>query len=201
MPMKLNLGKTSLRINVSFAAVITLMLIFDESGMCAVALFCCIIHEVGHIACLLVFGEKPAAIELSFYGIKLERQKTSSLSPAEEIAVYAAGPLMNFIFSAFLLPFSLGHTGAKTAAAISLCIGVFNLVPCVPLDGGNILASFLAYMTDDERAEKICFFVSCLALVPMAAAGIVLIFRNGNFTLAAVTSYLGWVICKTKNQP
>ena len=199
--MKLNLGKTSLKINVSFAAVITLMLILDESGTCAVGLFCCIIHEIGHIACLLVLGEKPASVELSFYGIKLERQKTSSLSPAEEIAVYVAGPFMNFVFSAFLLPFSLGHTGAKTAAAISLCIGVFNLVPCVPLDGGNIILSFLAFMTDDEKAEKICFFVSCLALVPMAVAGIAMIFRNGNFTLAAVTSYLGWVICKTKNQP
>lgn len=201
MPMKLNFGKTTLKINVSFAAVITLMLILDESGTCALALFCCIIHEVGHIACLLIFGEKPASVEFSFYGIKLERPEMSSLSPADEIVVCAAGPVMNFIFSAFLLPLSGGHTGAKTAAAISFCIGIFNLIPCVPLDGGNILSGFLAFMTDTERADKISFFVSCVALIPMAIAGVILIFRNGNFTLTAVALYLAWILFKMKNQP
>lgn len=199
--MKLNLGKTTLKINVSFAAVITLMLIFDESGTCAVALFCCIIHEIGHIACLLIWGEKPVSVELSFYGIKLERQRHSVLSPAEEVAVFAAGPVMNFIFSAFLLPFSDKNTGAETAAAISFCVGIFNLLPCAPLDGGNIISTFLAFMTDDERAEKISFFVSCVTLVPMSVTGIIMIFANGNFTLAAVASYLVWILLKMKNQP
>ncbi len=194
--MKLNIGKTSLRINISFAAVITLMLILDGSGTCAVALFCCIVHETGHIVCLLILGEKPAAVELSFYGIKLERKEPSVLTSAEELAVYAAGPVMNFIFSAFLMPFASEHTGIKTAAAISLCIGIFNLVPCVPLDGGNILSCFLLCVTDEGRAKKICFYASCAALVSMAVTGIAVLFKNGNFTLAAVTVYLAWACRK-----
>ncbi len=196
--MKLNFGKTSLKINVSFAAVITLMLILDGSGMCAVALFCCVIHEVGHIICLLILGEKPKSVELSFYGIKLERSRCSSLTAAEEMALFAAGPVMNFIFSAFMLPFASGHTGIKTAAAISFCVGVFNLLPCPPLDGGNILSSFLAFMIDEEKAEKICFYVSCFVIIPMAVAGIAMIFLNGNFTLTAVAAYLAWVIFKVR---
>lgn len=198
LPMKLNLGKTALKINVSFAAVITMMLILDGSGMCAVGLFCCVIHEVGHIICLVVLGEKPESVEFSFYGIKLERSRRSSLTAAEEMAVYAAGPVMNFVFSAFMLPFSSTHTGIKTAAAISFCVGIFNLLPCRPLDGGNILSSFLAYTTDEEKAEKICFYTSCFVIVPMAVSGVAMIFANGNFTLAAVTAYLAWVTLKMK---
>lgn len=190
--MKVNLGRTSLRINISFAAVITLMLILDGSGTCAVALFCCIIHEAGHIICLMILGESPLSVELSFYGIKLERKEPSVLTAAEELAVYAAGPVMNFIFSAFMLPFASEHTGMKTAAAISFCIGIFNLIPCAPLDGGNMVFSFLSYITDEEKAKKITFCISCAVLVPMAVAGITMIFVNGNFTLAAVTAYLAW---------
>lgn len=196
--MKLSLGKTALRINVSFAAVITLMLILDESGTCAIALFCCIVHEIGHIVCLLISGEKPAAVELSFYGIKLERKEPSTLSTAEEMAVYAAGPIMNLVFAAFMMPFASEHSEIKSAAAISLCIGVFNLIPCIPLDGGNILSCFLHYMIDGEKAKKLCFYASCAALASMAVTGVIIFFRNGNFSLAAVTIYLAWVNRKVK---
>ena len=71
--MKLDIGKTEFKIDVTFAAAVTLTLILDESGAGALALFCCIIHEIGHIVCLLLFGEKPKSVTLSFYGIKLER--------------------------------------------------------------------------------------------------------------------------------
>lgn len=196
--MKLNFGKTSLKINVSFAAVITLMLILDGSGTCAVALFCCVMHEVGHIICLVIFGEKPESVELSFYGIKLERSRHSSLTAAEEMVVFAAGPVMNFVLSAFMLPFSSGHTGIKTAAAISFCVGIFNLLPCCPLDGGNILSSFLAFIADEEKAGKISFFVSCIVIIPVAVTGAVMIFINGNFTLAAVAVYLARAVFKMK---
>lgn len=197
--MKLNLGKTALKINVSFAAVITLMLILDGSGTCAIALFCCLIHEIGHIICLVVLGEKPESVEFSFYGIKLERSRQSSLTAAEEMAVFAAGPIMNFIISAFMLPFASGHTGMKTAAAISFCVGVFNLLPCCPLDGGNILSSFLAFITDEGKAGKICFYISCFTIVVMAVLGVALIFVNGNFTLTAVAVYLAWAVFKMKS--
>ena len=191
--MKVKLGKTALRINVSFAAVVTLMLILDESGACAVGLFCCIIHEAGHIICLAVLGEKPASVELSFYGIKLERKEPSILPASEELAVYIAGPAMNFVLSAVLFLLSKGHGGIKTAAVTSLCIGAFNLIPCRPLDGGNMLFWVLSMFCENERAEKICSDISLLFLIPMAVAGFVMLFKSSNITLVAVTVYLAAV--------
>ena len=197
--MRINLGKTALRINISFAAVVTLMLILDESGMCAVGLFCCIIHEAGHIICLLISGEKPAMIELSFYGIKLERKEPSILTVAEELAVYIAGPAMNIIFSAVLFLLSAEHDGIKTAAVISLCVGLFNLIPCRPLDGGNIVFQLATMFCEAERAEKICSVISGVILIPMAFAGIFMLFKSGNITLVAVAAYLT-VVCVTERK-
>lgn len=186
--MKLNLGETILRINISFAAALTLTLIIDESGLCAAALFCCVIHEAGHIICLLILGEKPKLIELSFYGIKLER-KNAGTNRTEEIAVYASGPLANLVLSAVI--FALSNTrGMKTAAIISLCVGLFNLLPCVPLDGGNILHFLFSGFMNEEKSEKVSFFISVAVLVPMAAAGIILFFKSKNITLVAVSVYL-----------
>lgn len=199
-PMKLDFGQTALKINVSFAAAVTLMLILDSSGICAVALLCCVIHEAGHIICLLALGEKPKKIELSFYGIKLERAQLPSIKSADEIAVYASGPVMNFVLSALLFIASNGMPNLKTAGVISLCVGMFNLVPCRPLDGGNILFAALCLMTDEERAEKACGLVSFCTIIPLGIAGIFLAFGKGNFTLLAVAVYLGVCIFASKKK-
>ncbi len=197
--MRVKLGKTILRINISFAAAVTLTLILDESGLCAAALFCCIVHELGHIVCLLILGEKPQLIELSFYGIKLKRQNISELKSFGEIIIYASGPAANFALSALL--FVCGNAyGIRTAAVISLCVGLFNLLPCQPLDGGNILRCFLGRRMGDERCGKICFCISCVTLAPMVAAGLTLLLKSGNVTLIAVSLYLTVITAMDKKE-
>jgi len=190
--MRVNLGETVLRINISFAAAVTLTLIVDESGLCATAFFCCVIHEMGHIISLMFLGEKPKLIELSFYGVKLERFGASGIKSLGEIIIYASGPTANFALSALLFVF--GNTdGTKTAAVVSLCVGLFNLLPCQPLDGGNILKFFLDRHAEHRKCEKICFCISCLIIAPMAAAGFILLLKSGNITLLAVSGYLAAV--------
>lgn len=187
IPMKINLGKTDLRIDMSFAAAVTLTLILDESGVCACALLCCIVHEAGHIICLRLTGERPSSVVLSFYGVKLERGFSCVCGKIDEILIYASGPAANALLSAALFPF-----GEKTrsAAVISLCVGLFNMLPCRPLDGGNILLFALCRFVEENRAKKICFWISAAVLAPMAAAGVAVLLKNGNFTLLAVSCYL-----------
>ncbi len=190
MPMKLDLGKTELKINVSFAAAVTLMLILDVSGFCAVALFCCAVHEAGHIICLLIMGEKPKLVELSFYGVRLERAVMSANAGAWEPLVYASGPAANFMLSAVFFLLSNKYPGLHGAAVTSLSIGIFNLIPCRPLDGGNLLSALMCRFTDEKTANGICFAAKLLTVIPMCIAGVVMLVRSGNFTLIGVTVYL-----------
>lgn len=191
--MKINLGGTKVRINISFAAVITSLLILDESGLCALALFCCIIHEAAHVVCLLIQGEKPALIELSYYGVKLERKPVSGATGISDIVVYAAGPVVNIVFAAVLFSAYPENEKIRIAAAISLCTGLFNLLPCRPLDGGNILYAVLCRNTTEEKAERICFGALCAVLLPMASAGFAVFLRYGNISLCAAAFYIAAV--------
>ncbi len=200
IPMKINLGKTEFSVNVSFALCITLMLIIDESGLAALALFCCIIHEAAHVLCLLIFGEQPASVKLSFYGIKLERQFGANLGRKFEIVVYACGPAANFILSLVFAAFSNLNESMKTAAVISLMTGIFNLLPCIPLDGGNILRCLAEMFFEEEKCKKIILSVSFAVLIPMTAASIILTVRTGNITLAFVTAYLASVSFLNKKE-
>ncbi len=188
--MKLEFGETSFGINVSFAIAVTLTLIIDESGVGAIALLCCILHEAGHIICLLVLGEKPKKIELSFYGIKLERIPMSSQSTAGDLAVYISGPAVNFVFSAVMFLLSEFFEPLRIAAVISMCVGIFNLIPCKPLDGGNIVYTVLCRNAKQETADKICLVITVITVVPMIVTGIFLLKNNGNITLLAAAGYI-----------
>lgn len=190
MPMKLDLGKTELKINVSFAAAVTLMLILDVSGFCAVALFCCAVHEAGHIICLLIMGEKPKLIELSFYGVKLERAVMSENSRSSEPLVYASGPAANFMLSALLFVLGNKFPGLHGAAVTSLGIGIFNLIPCRPLDGGNLLSVLMCRFLNEKTADVICLAVKFLTVIPMVIIGVVMLVKAKNFTLIGVAVYL-----------
>lgn len=200
IPMKLDIGETKFSVDVSFALCVTLMLILDESGLGAIGLFCCIFHEAAHIVCLRILGEAPACVKLSFYGIKLERIPNANLGRVGEMAVYACGPAANIILSALFFILSSDNPSMKTAAAISLMTGIFNLIPCRPLDGGNILGCLLDFLFEEEKAEKLILIVSFAVILPMTAFSVFLFVRAGNPTLALVTAYLLFVCILNKNE-
>ena len=189
--MKIKRGETDVKINVSFAACITCMLILDESGVCAVALFCCVIHEAAHLLCMLAVGEKPALVELSFYGVKLERRAIGS--GKYNTAVYAAGPAANLLLWAGLSLAFPHNDSVKTAAAVSFAIGLFNLIPCRPLDGGNILYEMLCRLMPEEKAEGICEAAVYIFLAPLAVFGFFAAVFYGNVTVGGVAVYLAAV--------
>lgn len=189
--MRIKHSETDVKINLSFAATVTCMLILDESGVCSVALFCCFVHEAAHIACLLICGERPALVELSFYGIKLERIPMSSRR--YDILVYAAGPAANLALSAVLTAGFSDNPSIKKAAVISFVVGAFNLLPCRPLDGGNILFECLCKFMSEEKAEKICSCAVWAVLVPMSLFGFAAALEYGNITLGTAAVYLASV--------
>lgn len=197
--MKADIGKTRLKINVSFAAAVTLTLILDESGVSSAALLCCLVHEAGHLICLVAMGERPSLIELSFYGVKLERRGALARR-GDEALLYACGPAANLVFSAVLLAVGRGGGSMHDCAMISLGIGAFNLLPCVPMDGGNLLFTLLSGLLEYDRAERISFVVSACVAVPLCCIGAAKLIRDGNVTLLGVSIYLAAAVFLNKKE-
>ncbi|MEA3494072.1 MAG: site-2 protease family protein, partial [Candidatus Margulisiibacteriota bacterium] len=87
-------------------------------------------------------------------------------SPAVEFKMAIAGPLMSFFLSACFFALSrsfyfLGFPGAVVSITnylfiLNLAVGIFNLIPGFPLDGGRIFRSILwNYYKDIKKATAI----------------------------------------------
>lgn len=117
-------------------------LAWDGTGVLRMGLLCAALHEGGHILVYrLQWGRWPD-LQLSPFGICL-LLRGAPLTPGQELALAAAGPLVNLAACCAAL-LAMDMTGRYTYAAYwfagsNLLVGGVNLLPLPGLDGWRIL--------------------------------------------------------------
>jgi len=142
-------------------------------------LFVCVtLHEFGHALAAKYFKVNVPHITLLPIGgvASLERMPDK---PMQEFLIAIAGPLVNFVIALLLWPFSTLASGEVASAGALLAqirepsvagliayllvtnilLGVFNLLPAFPMDGGRILRALLAMVMPYVQATNIAVLV------------------------------------------
>lgn len=121
-----------------------------------------ILHELGHSLVARSQGIKVNSITLFVFGgvASIERESTS---PEEAFQVAIAGPTVSLVlFGLFyllsqMLPLSqVGLQIAGELARINLIIALFNLIPGLPLDGGQVLKAAVWKLTGNRFQAVHC---------------------------------------------
>lgn len=136
-----------------------------------------LLHELGHSLAALGYGIPVKDITLLPIGgvARLERMPEK---PGQELVVALAGPAVNVLLAAILLPvmvalslvqaipltFSLTSQGGLSGLlsfllVANVSLAIFNMIPAFPLDGGRVFRAILGFFTDYERATKIASMV------------------------------------------
>jgi len=159
-------------------------------GLCAaLLLFTSVLaHELGHSFVAIKQGIEVKSITLFLFGglATLERE---SKTPGEAFWVAIAGPLVSFILFGIFTAIGVftNISGAIAAvlqllAYINLVIGTFNLIPGLPLDGGNILKSAVWKITGNPYkgvlfAGRVGQFFGWMAII----SGLIPVLLSGSF--------------------
>lgn len=121
-------------------------------------------HELGHSFVAISQGIEVRSITLFLFGGLASLEKESK-TPAEAFWVAIAGPAVSIILFVLLTAINLTapFTGPVAAilgllAYINLVLALFNLIPGLPLDGGNILKALVWKITGNPY--KGVFFAS-----------------------------------------
>ena len=179
------------RIHVPIISILFFMTAFlDPSGETALTLIAALLHELGHVSLILLFGTGIRRIRVLPYGFEIQtRREYKSFS--EEIAVTLAGCAVNLITYAVLRSFD-GYLGIMANA--SLALGILNAIPVTGLDGGGALMSALSYFALPDKAEKICRRVSFVFLVLLWIPAAYIFLTTGyNYSLFMMCV---WLFCK-----
>lgn len=104
-------------------------------------------HELAHSVVARQYGIPIESITLFIFG-GVAQMRGEPPHPKAEFRIAIAGPLSSFFLAALFFIFSLNTMGGLNAlfayvARINLILGVFNLIPGFPMDGGRVLRSYL----------------------------------------------------------
>jgi Zn-dependent protease/CBS domain-containing protein len=159
-------------------------------------------HELGHSFVALRQGISVNSITLFLFGGLASLEKESD-TPGGAFWVAIAGPLVSFaIFGvAALMGSSLQLAGPAGAILglityINLSLGIFNLIPGLPLDGGNILKAAVWKITGNpykgvKFASRVGQGFGWVAI----ASGVLPFFVTNNFGSINIWNVLiGWFL-------
>ena len=109
-----------------------------------------LVHELAHSLVATAHGLKVRGITLHVFG-GVSHLEDEAPTPRAEALIAAAGPLASFAIAAVLWGFrEAGLAGAGSVGAVAtylitvnVMVGLFNLIPGFPLDGGRLLRAAL----------------------------------------------------------
>jgi len=169
-----------------------------------------LVHEFAHALEAQHRGVEVSGITLFLFGGVTE-MSSDIRRPRDEFALTAIGPFSSLVLAAIfgLIAFYSGQVGLELVAQvagllgwINLALGLFNLLPGAPLDGGRILRALVWSVTGDrQRAIRfaarsgqllaaliISFGLVQMLFVPAAAIGGIWLIVIGGFLAFAAQS-------------
>lgn len=160
-----------------------------------------VIHELSHSFVAWRNGIPVKSITLFIFGgvAQITREATT---PGVELIMAAAGPAASLILALFfwVIAFLFGGLSqplgavAQWLALINVSLGIFNLAPGFPLDGGRVLRSILWGATGDyRRATRIASIVGQAMAYLLILTGVFIIF-TGDWINGLWLAFIGWFL-------
>ena len=161
-------------------------------------------HELAHSIVAVRRGVRVEGITLWLFG-GVSRFSSDTSSPGAQALITFVGPLTSLLLGIvfFLASAAAGggaHPGLVPATLswlgyINILLGVFNLLPAFPLDGGRLLQSLIWLRTGDRvRATSIAARIGMVFAFLLIAYGLFSFLVAGNAIGGVWSVFLGWFL-------
>lgn len=160
-----------------------------------------LLHELSHSFVALGKGIPVHGITLFIFGGVSELAGESE-KPLDELQISIVGPLTSLIIGAafWLLGASMLQDASPVAgmvdylAYVNVLVGLFNMVPAYPLDGGRVLRSIVWMVKGSlESATRLAATISQLIAFSMIGGGIFIALTGGGFSGIWI-ALIGWFL-------
>jgi len=163
-------------------------------------------HELAHSVVAKSRGLPVKSITLFALGGVAQIEKEAS-DAKTEFLIAIVGPITSFVIGAGLLALSLLAGWAPMEAAktpllammvwlgyINVALGLFNLIPGFPLDGGRVLRSIVWWVTKDAvRSTRIAARVGQTVALFFIITGVLRLFGGAGFAGLWI-AIIGWFL-------
>lgn len=142
--------------------------VLDQTTFVILLFVSILLHELGHALGAWLFGIRTLDVTLAFFGgyARLDPPPRRAL---EDIVVSFAGPATNLLIAGLLYLWLYSDAGQEQSEHTwiilyrvmnaNLVLGILNLLPGHPLDGGHIARAFLSMFLPNATARLIVGYI------------------------------------------
>ncbi|MBE7073871.1 MAG: hypothetical protein E7379_02130 [Clostridiales bacterium] len=158
-------------------------------------LFCATVltHEYGHYVVAKKLGYRLKNFCIAPYGVCLNYQE-KVFEQRDELLIALAGPIVNIVLSIICISFwwiaPSFYNYSYDFVFQSLVLGLFNLLPCYPLDGGRIFVGVMSRYLPRKKAINIATCLNIMIAIVLFIAFIVSCFINFNLSLCVCAVFM-----------
>ncbi|MBZ9608540.1 M50 family metallopeptidase [Clostridium estertheticum] len=182
-----------IRISKLFIPYIILLIILGFKGELVVAFAFVFIHEMMHYLTARILGFSGFDIEILPIGAVLKVKDLDEASAKEDLIISLSGPLLNLLLAVifYILFILFNRPYLHLIYKSNLALGIFNLIPAFPLDGGRVLRDILNIKTIYRRANEISIMVSMiLGSIFMFIYFVSVAANKSNFNLGLISIFI-----------
>ncbi len=123
------------------------VIFFATAGFFVALVVSVILHELAHALVAKHFGVIASCVTLTPFGGVL-RLESKILSTHQKTCIYLAGPfvslLLSMLFGVMVWLFPVIFIYLEYLVVANFLVGIINLLPIYPLDGGKILSQYVS---------------------------------------------------------
>ena len=209
----------SIKIDLSLILFILIFCFTSQIEIYLLLLLFALIHEIGHLCVGMCLGFRPQEFKIHPIGMKIEfkpqyegynqKIKRANILAVKRGIIAVAGPLTNFIIICILvivqninpqiLEWNIGNINYITIIYANFLIGIFNLIPIYPLDGGRILKEIFYITVGLKKAYTYTYRASKITLILLTVLSSIAILYLQNISILIILAYLwGLVLIQRK---
>jgi Zn-dependent protease/CBS domain-containing protein len=159
-----------------------------------------LVHELGHSVVAGARGLRVENITLFIFG-GVSSIASEASTARDEFLIAVVGPLMSLLLAGLFWVVGQAVPSASAVGALAnylaqanLLLGLFNIVPGFPLDGGRVLRSIVWAVTGDmPRATRIASYVGQGVAFVLIGWGVVNVL-SGNLFGGLWIAFIGWFL-------
>ncbi len=187
------MARLKISFNPLFLIFAFILIYFGWLAQFLIYIFVLLLHEMAHYIVAKMYGYKLNKIIFMPYGAGLSGE-SNIFKPSHEVLIALAGPLLNMFLALicialwWLVPIVYAYT--ETFVMANLVLGIFNLLPIFPLDGGRVLVALFSTQTSKVKIYKVMRIIGLVFSAFFAILFVLSVFYKINLTLIFISIFL-----------